>query len=372
MSERVERPVDVELLSAYLDGQVTEAERVYVRAQLAANPAWQRELDTLLWTVNLLQATPDMPLPRSFELPVAVETPAAVSSTGRASTRQGVVAPTPWWRDMGWLYGFLRLSSAASVALLVIVFGVEMLTQSQLAFSNSSQAQNAPRAAQAPQAAAPAQSQALQQQAESAPKAAAPIEQPKAAAPTIAAAPKAEAPQAAAPPAPKATEAPKAAAPAQAPAQAPALQNPQVAPTLFPQGAEVGRAQSGGGGGQGAGGGEAGGAGQSGGAGGTTTDKGAPIVQPPATAAPQGQSQLETQPLAQRKAQEPTAPAISQAMGPAASDSAASNAAPQGLPYADETPTNPLRTLQIALGILAIGLGVGAWVVRRRLDSHQV
>ena len=72
---KFERAVGLELLSAYLDGEVTDEERAQVETHLAVSPAWRDELDSLRWTVSLLRELPDLPLPRSFELPVPATKP---------------------------------------------------------------------------------------------------------------------------------------------------------------------------------------------------------------------------------------------------------------------------------------------------------
>ncbi len=56
------------MLSAYLDNQVTPAERVRVEGHLANCVACQGELDSLRRTVALLQALPRVPVPRAFTL----------------------------------------------------------------------------------------------------------------------------------------------------------------------------------------------------------------------------------------------------------------------------------------------------------------
>ena len=323
-----EQPVDLTLLSAYLDGEVTAEERALVEAQLRLSPAWREELDGLRWTVSLLRELPEAPLPRSFELPVPAE-------TARATTR-GVTRQAVWGLDLGWLYGFLRASAVVTVALLMAVAGLDVF-QTQRDLARDMTALNSPASAPAPEVAL--SQRAAQPQAE---------------------APRAAAPQAAAPAVP--TTAPAAKPGATTAPAAKALQNPAVQPT-FPAAAAPPRPGSGGGGGGGGGetGGLGGGAGQ--GAGGTTSEAqdGVTIVATPAPAAGAVQSSAtpDTPPLAfkaQPQAQPQAAPQPSEAQSSA---------------VAPTEPTARWRWLETALAALALALAVGAWAVRRRLKARE-
>ena len=149
MSDTVERPVDVELLSAYLDGALTTEERAAVEAQLAVSAAWRDELASLRWTVSLTSRTPDVAPPRSFEL--ALPIPGAAVGTAVEET------PRPWWANTGWLYGLMRGATAVSVALLLAVVGLDAWQTSRVgptaATSMSATDAEAPVAAPAPAAA---------------------------------------------------------------------------------------------------------------------------------------------------------------------------------------------------------------------------
>jgi len=68
-SEREQRD---ELLSAYLDGQLSAGERARLEAQLAADPALRAELEALRHTVALVRELPPVPIPRNFILPRAM------------------------------------------------------------------------------------------------------------------------------------------------------------------------------------------------------------------------------------------------------------------------------------------------------------
>lgn len=128
-----------ELLSAYLDDQVTVEERTLVEEAIATDPAIAWQVDSLRQTVHLLQALPPLALPRSFSLEailaearaaeetlVPLQTEAVKNSVPRQSGRKTVVrAPvgeeleTTWWQWFIQLCqgGNLQLRNAAAIAL---------------------------------------------------------------------------------------------------------------------------------------------------------------------------------------------------------------------------------------------------------------
>lgn len=102
-----------EWLSAYLDNQLTPAERARVQAHLATCPACAAELRDLQATVGLLARLPAVPLPRSF---VLAEVPA------RPSLLDRLLGPA-------WGYGVLRLATVVAALLLVVLVSGDLLTQ---------------------------------------------------------------------------------------------------------------------------------------------------------------------------------------------------------------------------------------------------
>jgi hypothetical protein len=64
-----EREQRDELLSAYLDGELSAEEQARLGAQLAADPALQAELEALRRTVALVRELPPVRIPRNFVLP---------------------------------------------------------------------------------------------------------------------------------------------------------------------------------------------------------------------------------------------------------------------------------------------------------------
>jgi len=80
-----------ELLSAYLDGELSAGELVRLEAQLVNDPALQAELDALRQTVALVRDLPQIPSPRNFILPQA--TPSRPRSAPLARPRRAWAAP---------------------------------------------------------------------------------------------------------------------------------------------------------------------------------------------------------------------------------------------------------------------------------------
>lgn len=99
---------DYELLSAYIDGELTEAERAALEARLQAEPRLQRELQSLQQTTSLIRQMPELKAPRDFTLDIAVKRPARVLPFTLTAT-------------------FSALSTAAAV--LLVAFGGYFLLQ---------------------------------------------------------------------------------------------------------------------------------------------------------------------------------------------------------------------------------------------------
>ncbi len=187
-----------ELLSAYIDGEVTSDERGLVEAHLASCEACDRDLATLRQTVVLLRQMPQVVAPRPFTL--------------RESDVQSLgLAPRParpaWWQS-GWLRG---AAAAAAMLLCVAVAGVVLLSQrgefgapaapAPVALKSQS---HEPAATQAAETAAGARGEAEKQTGNVAPAPTAPAQPPREAAAEPAAPPQ---PQVAATAAPAAAAA---------------------------------------------------------------------------------------------------------------------------------------------------------------------
>jgi len=111
---------DYELLSAYIDGALTEAEQTTLEQRLQADSALRRELDGLQGTVDLIRGLPPMQAPRNFTL-----TPRMVRPS------RWLIFPTTT--------AFSALSAAAAV--LLMAFGAVLLFSNQSAALPASQFQ---------------------------------------------------------------------------------------------------------------------------------------------------------------------------------------------------------------------------------------
>lgn len=138
--------INEELLSAYLDDEVTVEERALVEAAIAADPAIAWQVESLRQTVQLLQALPPLALPRAFTLDTvtaegqvikAVTVVQAEPVQPRAVNPRPVAKPTTaeqqntWWQWFLqiWQGGNLQLRNAAAVAftLLIVLFASNRL-----------------------------------------------------------------------------------------------------------------------------------------------------------------------------------------------------------------------------------------------------
>jgi hypothetical protein len=100
-------PRDVELLSAYLDGDLPPKEAEKLKARLRQEVLLRRRLDELRHTVAQLKGLPPVRAPRNFTL-----TPAMAGIKPR---------PQP-------LFNFFRFASAVAAVALVIVVGLDVAT----------------------------------------------------------------------------------------------------------------------------------------------------------------------------------------------------------------------------------------------------
>jgi anti-sigma factor RsiW len=317
------------LLSTYLDGRASHAERALVEHHLKSCADCARNLATLRATVAAVRTMPHVRAPRSFALP-------------RSMAKQP--------RSTPWSYPLLRTATAIATFLFAVVVAGDLYTRFTL-FSTSApmaapaalpptviamQAAATPVKGPAPQIAAPATSPAFAEQA-------APPPAPQAAAPLAPVTTASGARQAAATSAPAtaataldlaavpATEAPSAAAKAVPP------ETPVEPPTEQPMGAS----------------------GLGGGAGG--------VGQAPSTAAV-----APTRLLAGQASEAATAQPTSTPL--AAPTEVARIPAPQPLvapeqrgAYQVQRPSvSPLRIAEGALAIAVVALGMAAWIARRR------
>jgi hypothetical protein len=191
--------LDLELISAFLDGEVSQAERARVEAHLETCEACHKELESLRYTVSLLQRLPVAPAPRTFYVTEAMLEPEPRRDRGGQS----------WIGRWQALFG--TVATVATLLLCVFLFQTPQTAPPEASIAMVEPAGDAMEAARVPDA--PAE-EALE---EAAAAMAAPEEEPEIA--TL----QADAPaDAYAPPEPRAEEAP--------PAPADAVMADEVAP----------------------------------------------------------------------------------------------------------------------------------------------
>lgn len=102
-----------ELLSAYLDGELSVDARARLEAQLAADPGLRAELDALRHTVALVHDLPSVSVPRNFILP-----------RGMAARHRPARQARP---RLAWAAPFLTVATAVASLLFVVVLAGDLL-----------------------------------------------------------------------------------------------------------------------------------------------------------------------------------------------------------------------------------------------------
>ncbi|MGQ9814751.1 MAG: hypothetical protein ACUVR3_06305 [Candidatus Roseilinea sp.] len=128
---------DDELISAYLDGRLTDSEQAAFEMRLRADPALKRQVDVTRLLVTAARSLPPQPLPRDFTLPLSISAMPEARPRARASS-------------LAW---FLRVGSALATAVFVIAMGIDLVGLS------APSAQPSLPATQATVAVSPAQSE---------------------------------------------------------------------------------------------------------------------------------------------------------------------------------------------------------------------
>lgn len=95
-------PTEQELLSTYLDNQLSAADRARLESRLRDEPALRAELDALRQTVTVLKAAPQLAVPRNFTLDVA-----------------RFRRPVPWWARYQTMQLMGAVGTLASILLIV-------------------------------------------------------------------------------------------------------------------------------------------------------------------------------------------------------------------------------------------------------------
>jgi hypothetical protein len=299
---------ELELISAYIDNQLTAAERGALEQRLGREPALRAALDELRGTVGLLRELAPLPPPRSFALDPAAFAP-------RRSP----------------LFGWLRLGATLASVLLALTFALDFA-------GNVAQSPAAPMAASVPTA-APASVNDSQRSALMTTEAPAAMSAPAAggaaAAPTAAAA----APAATAAPAAEAAAEPTAAPAApEAPAAAQALPSP-TAETLQSADANATAAPA----------------------------AGLPKATGAQPTPAQPQANGYNAPPAAGNVAPPTIAPVSTSGGQSPGTTGLDQSGPaEQHPAAPQAAIRPIRLIQAGLAGLALLLGLGALWVRRR------
>ena len=314
--ERVEA-----LLSTYLDGRASQAERALVERHLKSCADCERNLATLRAMLVAVRDLSHVRAPRSFVLP-------------RSMAKQP--------RSTPWLYPLLRTATAFAAFLFVLVVAGDLYTRFTL-FSTFAPMAALPSTSIAMQAAAtPAQESAPQT---IAPEASRTFEQPAPApAPLALATTASDARQADATSAPATT-----AAMALDLASPPGTQAPSVAAKAVPPETPIEPPTEQ----------PMGGSGLGGGAGGVGQAPGMAAVAPTPSLAKQAGETVTPQPTSTPLASPTEVARVLAPQPPVALE--------QGGAYPIQRPTvNPLRLAEGALAIVAVMLGMAAWIARRR------
>ncbi len=107
-----------ELLSAYLDDELSAEERTRLEARLATDPALRDELDALRHTVALVRNLPTVPVPRNFILPQT-----SATTHPRMTRRQ----PRRARPQRAWLAPLLTAATAIVSLLFVVTLAGDLL-----------------------------------------------------------------------------------------------------------------------------------------------------------------------------------------------------------------------------------------------------
>ena len=122
-------PISDELLSAYIDRQISGAELQRVEMALASEPALQQRLASLQATVSLLQKTPSLVVPRAFVL----SENQVLAAGGRV---KGVKQPSFWEK---WLPKMMPVATAFIAILFVFSFAYTPPGQGELPMATTAQ-----------------------------------------------------------------------------------------------------------------------------------------------------------------------------------------------------------------------------------------
>lgn len=135
-AERNFSPDEYELLSAYLDNMLTEAERTALEARLAGDDALRAELEALRNTVSLIKSLPVLKAPRNFTLtPEMVKSKTEPSSPSMVKSRTEPSSPnmSKSRTEPGRVIRFpISTAMSAAASFVFIIIGLLLLTSGQI------------------------------------------------------------------------------------------------------------------------------------------------------------------------------------------------------------------------------------------------
>lgn len=114
-----------ELLSAYVDGQLSAGEQARLEAQLATDPALRTELEALRHTVALVRDLPPMPIPRNFILPQKMKPSVAARPRPARRVRPRRALRKP--QGKAWAAPFLTVATVVVSLFFVVVLAGDLL-----------------------------------------------------------------------------------------------------------------------------------------------------------------------------------------------------------------------------------------------------
>lgn len=135
-AERNFSPDEYELLSAYLDNMLNEAERTALEARLVGDDSLRAELEALRNTVSLIKALPVLKAPRNFTLtPEMVKSKTEPSAPSMVKSRTEPSSPnmSKSRTEPGRVIRFpISTAMSAAASFIFIIIGLLLLTNGQI------------------------------------------------------------------------------------------------------------------------------------------------------------------------------------------------------------------------------------------------
>lgn len=131
---------DRELLSAYVDGELTGAERAAVEARLASDPAAQRQVDEFRRLSGMIQALPRPTLPGDFSSKVLQRAKESTPTEKVKPVRLGMPIGRTW---RSWFWAGAALAAALMIAVMLPQGQRELADRGEVATSSPAPASEA-------------------------------------------------------------------------------------------------------------------------------------------------------------------------------------------------------------------------------------